>query len=110
MAYCSETQSHHTGTRRRWGTTHELVILHNREEASCKNARNYTQLKTIRSPGGYYQQLLVKQDGRENKEVTDEIPEKADSREESARQGTQQQIIVKQRFTVILILYAVFSL
>ena len=106
MAYCSETQSHHTGKRRHWGTTHELVILHNREEASCKNAsleRNYTQLKTIRSPGGYYQQLLVKQDGRENKEATDEIPEKADSREESARQGTQQQI-AKQTFTVILLL------
>ena len=68
MASSSEAQSHKTGKRQPREVTHELVVLHNPNEASLKNSAssvegNYTQLKNSRGPTGNYQQLVYKQDG-----------------------------------------------
>ena len=68
MANWSEAQSHKTGKRQPREVTHELVVLHNPNEASLKNSAssvegNYTQLKNSRGPTGNYQQLVYKQDG-----------------------------------------------
>ena len=84
MASWSEAQSHKTGKRQPREVTHELVVLHNPEEASHKNSAssvegNYTQLKNSRGPTGNYQQLVYKQDGSkcnddEKKETIHKVP------------------------------------
>ena len=96
-------QLHKTGKRQPREVTHELVVLHNPNEASLKNSAssvegNYTQLKNSRGPTGNYQQLVYKQDGSncnddKKKETIHKVPKSGKEYEMKTERSQCKQMV-----------------